>query len=51
MNVTQRSYRSEVDLSAMLALKQLCTTPQLVFDSGYLPIEKREVYSKQEQKR
>lgn len=32
MNVTQRSYRGEVDLSAMLALKQLCTTPQNLYD-------------------
>lgn len=32
MNSTQRPYRGEVDLPAMLALKQLCTTPQNVFD-------------------
>ncbi len=32
MNFTQRPYRSEVDLPAMLALKQLCTTPQNVYD-------------------
>ncbi len=32
MNSTQRPYRGEVDLLAMLALKQLCTTPQNVYD-------------------
>lgn len=32
MNFTQRPYRGEVDLPAMLALKQLCTTPQNVYD-------------------
>ena len=32
MNCTQRPYRSEIDLLAMLALKQLCTTPQNVYD-------------------
>jgi GNAT superfamily N-acetyltransferase len=32
MNATQRPYRGEVDLPAMLALKQLCTTPQNVYD-------------------
>jgi GNAT superfamily N-acetyltransferase len=32
MNYTQRPYRGEVDLTAMLALKQLCTTPQNVYD-------------------
>jgi len=32
MNHTQRSYRGEVDLPAILALKQLCTTPQNIYD-------------------
>jgi mycothiol synthase len=32
MNSTQRSYRGEVDLSAILALKRLCTTPQNIYD-------------------
>jgi mycothiol synthase len=32
MNSTQRPYRSEIDLLAMLALKQLCTTPQNIYD-------------------
>jgi mycothiol synthase len=32
MNSTQRSYRGKVDLSAILALKQLCTTPQNIYD-------------------
>ncbi len=32
MNSTQRPYRGEVNLLAMLALKQLCTTPQNVYD-------------------
>jgi mycothiol synthase len=32
MNYTQRPYRGEADLPAMLALKQLCTTPQNVYD-------------------
>jgi ribosomal protein S18 acetylase RimI-like enzyme len=32
MNATQRPYRGEVDLLAMLALKQLCITPQNVYD-------------------
>lgn len=32
MNVTQHSYRSEADLSAMLALKHLCATPENLSD-------------------
>jgi mycothiol synthase len=32
MNVTQHSYRGEVDLAAMLALKQLCTTQENLYD-------------------
>src|SRR5579885_246335 len=32
MNVTQHSYRGEADLSAMLALKQLCTTQENIYD-------------------
>src|SRR5215472_5762040 len=32
MNYTQRPYRGEIDLQAMLALSQLCTTPQNVYD-------------------
>lgn len=32
MSYTQRPYRGETDLPAMLALKQLCTTPQNVYD-------------------
>ncbi|HZR41129.1 MAG TPA: GNAT family N-acetyltransferase [Ktedonobacteraceae bacterium] len=32
MNATQRPYRGDVDLSAILALKQLCITPQNVYD-------------------
>src|SRR5258708_29161049 len=32
MNSTQRSYHSETDLPAVLALKQLCTTPQNIYD-------------------
>jgi mycothiol synthase len=32
MSYTQRAYRSEIDLPSMLALKQLCTTPQNVYD-------------------
>ncbi|HLZ56929.1 MAG TPA: GNAT family N-acetyltransferase [Ktedonosporobacter sp.] len=32
MNSTQRPYRSEINLLAMLALKQLCTTPQNIYD-------------------
>src|SRR5258708_2155543 len=32
MNSTQRSYNSETDLPAVLALKQLCTMPQNVYD-------------------
>lgn len=32
MNYTQRPYRGETDLPAMLALKQLCTTPQNIYD-------------------
>ena len=32
MNSTQRPYRGEVDLPAILALSQLCTTPQNVYD-------------------
>lgn len=32
MHYTQRPYHSEIDLPAMLALKQLCTTPQNLYD-------------------
>jgi ribosomal protein S18 acetylase RimI-like enzyme len=32
MNYTQRPYRGEVDLPAMLALSQLCATPENVYD-------------------
>jgi ribosomal protein S18 acetylase RimI-like enzyme len=32
MNYTQRPYHGEADLLAMLALKQLCTTPEIVYD-------------------
>src|SRR5579859_802888 len=32
MNATQRPYSSETDLSALLALKQRCTTPQNLYD-------------------
>ena len=32
MNYTQRPYYSETDLPAVLALKQLCTTPQNLYD-------------------
>lgn len=32
MNSTQRGYRSEADLPAMLALKQLCAIPQNIYD-------------------
>jgi GNAT superfamily N-acetyltransferase len=32
MNSTRRSYHSETDLPAVLALKQLCTTPQNIYD-------------------
>lgn len=32
MNYTQRPYRGETGLPAMLALKQLCTTPQNIYD-------------------
>jgi GNAT superfamily N-acetyltransferase len=32
MNATQRPYSGEADLSAILALKQLCTTPQNLYD-------------------
>ena len=32
MNSTHRAYHGEVDLSAILALKQLCTTPQNIYD-------------------
>jgi mycothiol synthase len=32
MNATQRPYSSEADLAAILALKQLCTTPQNLYD-------------------
>ena len=32
MDHTQRSYRGEVDLPTILALKQLCTTPQNIYD-------------------
>jgi hypothetical protein len=32
MNVTQRPYNSESDLPAILALKQICTIPQTLYD-------------------
>lgn len=32
MNSTQRPYNSESDLSAILALKQVCTTSQTLYD-------------------
>ena len=32
MHYTQRPYQSETDLPAVLALKQLCTTPQNLYD-------------------
>jgi mycothiol synthase len=32
MNATQRAYRSDADLPAMLALKQLCAIPQNIYD-------------------
>jgi len=32
MNYTQRPYNSKTDLPAVLALKQLCTTPQNIYD-------------------
>src|SRR5437868_1445856 len=32
MNYTQCPYHGEADLPAMLALKQLCTTPQNLYD-------------------
>src|SRR5260370_32468534 len=32
MNHSQRSYNSEIDLPAVLALKQLCTIPQNIYD-------------------
>jgi mycothiol synthase len=32
MNATQRPYHNEADLPAVLALKQLCTTPQNLYD-------------------
>jgi hypothetical protein len=32
MNHTPRPYTSETDLPAVLALKQVCTTPQNIYD-------------------
>ena len=32
MHSTQRPYHSEADLPAILALKQLCTTPEILYD-------------------
>jgi hypothetical protein len=32
MKPIRRSYRSEIDLGAVLALKQICTTPQNIYD-------------------
>ncbi len=32
MNHTPRPYNSETDLPAVLALKQVCTTPQNIYD-------------------
>jgi hypothetical protein len=32
MNHTPRPYTSEADLPAVLALKQVCTTPQNMYD-------------------
>lgn len=32
MHYTQRPYQSETDLPAVLALKLLCTTPEILYD-------------------
>jgi hypothetical protein len=32
MNYTQHPYRGETDLPVVLALKQLCTTPEILYD-------------------